>query len=90
MIELLRPVQAEAALQIRYNFPLEDLTGEDYLHALAKFRYQDNVERTARQLLNDFRVGQLGAIALEMPSQNNDELRSLSVSMGVMANDEEF
>ena len=89
LIELLRPVQAEAALQIRYNFPLEDLTGEDYLHALAKFRYQDNVERTARQLLNDFRVGQLGAIALEIPSQNNDELRSLSVSMGVMANEEE-
>jgi ribosome biogenesis GTPase A len=70
LIELLRENQAETSLQVRYNLALADLTGEDYLHALAEFRYQNDVERAARQLLNDFRVGQLGAIALEMPPQD--------------------
>ncbi len=67
LIELLKDVGAEVMLQSRYDFVLADQTGEDYLHGLAQHRYQNDVERTARQLLNDFRVGQLGAIALEYP-----------------------
>jgi len=54
-------------LQARYELDVADMTGEDYLHTLAAHRYQNDVERTARQLLNDFRVGQLGAISLEYP-----------------------
>ncbi|WP_338038736.1 hypothetical protein [Neosynechococcus sphagnicola] len=42
-------------------------SGEDYLHTLAQQAYQGNLERTAQQLLNDFRKGLLGAIALEVP-----------------------
>lgn len=67
LMDLLKHNGVEAALQSRYDLPLADLTGEGYLHALAEHRYQNDVERTARQLLNDFRVGQLGAIALELP-----------------------
>ncbi|MDX2244684.1 MAG: ribosome biogenesis GTPase YlqF [Leptolyngbyaceae cyanobacterium bins.302] len=67
LIDLLQQNQVESALQTRYDLPLADRTGEDYLHALATHRYQNDVERSARQLLNDFRVGQLGAIALELP-----------------------
>lgn len=67
LVDLIKQTQVESVLQTRYEFPIADLTGEGYLHALAAHRYQNDVERSARQLLNDFRVGQLGAIALEFP-----------------------
>ncbi|HEY9675932.1 MAG TPA: ribosome biogenesis GTPase YlqF [Waterburya sp.] len=54
-------------LKTRYVLDPTDLTGEDYLQSLADFRHQGNIERTARQILNDFRKGLLGAIALELP-----------------------
>jgi ribosome biogenesis GTPase A len=54
-------------LKSRYELDPTSFTGEDYLHALADYRHQGNVERTARQLLNDFRKGLLGAIPLELP-----------------------
>src|SRR4028118_2350353 len=57
----------ESSLKTRYELDPASLTGEDYLHALAGDRHQGNVERTARQLLNDFRKGLLGAISLELP-----------------------
>jgi len=57
----------ESPLKTRYELDPTSFTGEDYLHALADYRHQGNVERTARQLLNDFRTGLLGAIALELP-----------------------
>ncbi|MBE9128678.1 MULTISPECIES: ribosome biogenesis GTPase YlqF [unclassified Coleofasciculus] len=54
-------------LKTRYELDPTPFTGEEYLHALADFRYQGDTERTARQLLNDFRKGLLGTIALELP-----------------------
>jgi ribosome biogenesis GTPase A len=54
-------------LQSRYGFDEQDYTGEDYLAVLAESRFQGDRERTARQILNDFRKGLLGAIALELP-----------------------
>lgn len=54
-------------LKTRYKLDSTPFTGEDYLQALADFRYQGDIERTARQLLHDFRKGVLGAIALEFP-----------------------
>lgn len=54
-------------LKTRYELDPTPFTGEDYLHALADSRHQGDTERTARQLLNDFRKGLLGAIALELP-----------------------
>jgi ribosome biogenesis GTPase A len=57
----------ESPLKTRYELDPTSLTGEDYLHALADYRHQGNLERTARQLLNDFRKGLLGTIPLELP-----------------------
>jgi len=54
-------------LQSRYGLDAKEGTGEDYLVALAKERNQGDVERTARQLLNDFRKGLMGSIPLELP-----------------------
>jgi ribosome biogenesis GTPase A len=43
------------------------MSGEDYLHAVAEKAFKGDVERTARQILTDFRKGVLGAISLEVP-----------------------
>ncbi|WP_017662918.1 ribosome biogenesis GTPase YlqF [Baaleninema simplex] len=55
------------ALLSRYDLDPKGMTGESYLHLLAAERYQNDVERTACQLLNDFRKGTLGKIPLELP-----------------------
>ncbi|MGB7443867.1 MAG: ribosome biogenesis GTPase YlqF [Coleofasciculaceae cyanobacterium] len=57
----------KSSLQKRYELDPGYLTGEEYLHALASSRHQGNVERTARQILDDFRKGLLGTIPLELP-----------------------
>jgi ribosome biogenesis GTPase A len=54
-------------LQARYALDPLPLTGESYIETLAQERYQADKERTANQLLNDFRKGLLGAIGLELP-----------------------
>jgi len=54
-------------LQARYDLDPIALTGESYIETLAEQRHQGDKERTANQLLNDFRKGLLGAIALELP-----------------------
>ncbi|GAB1542571.1 ribosome biogenesis GTPase YlqF [Scytonema sp. NUACC21] len=54
-------------LQARYEVDPTPFTGEEYLHALAEHRYKGDIERTARQLLTDFRKGLLGEIPLELP-----------------------
>lgn len=51
----------------RYQLDPNLLSGESYLFDLAELRYQGDVERTARQLLTDFRKGLLGSIVLELP-----------------------
>ncbi|MBW4420069.1 MAG: ribosome biogenesis GTPase YlqF [Myxacorys californica WJT36-NPBG1] len=66
-IDLLNGLQVKQALQERYSLALEDLSGESYLRSLADRTYQGDIERTARQILTDFRKGNLGAIALEYP-----------------------
>jgi ribosome biogenesis GTPase A len=73
-VELLKYLEAVAGnllprspLKFRYELDPAEMTGEDYLVALAKVKHQGDVERTARQLLNDFRTGFLGKIPLELP-----------------------
>ncbi len=56
-------------LLARYDLDFADMTAEDYLVALAQKRHQGDVERTARQLLTDFRKGALGATSLEVPPE---------------------
>jgi len=74
LIDLLKHLDAIAAellpenpLKSRYELDPTTITGEDYLHTLAEQRHKGDVERTARQILTDFRKGLLGAIALEVP-----------------------
>ena len=61
----------EGAIASRYSLPLasdqgEPYTGETYLTVLAQ-RHNDDLERAAQQLLNDFRKGNLGNLVLELP-----------------------
>jgi ribosome biogenesis GTPase A len=69
LIDLLKEIRSEVVLQTRYALDPNQLTGEGYLHRLADQRYQGDRERTACQVLNDFRKGILGAIALEHPPE---------------------
>ncbi|NJN86439.1 MAG: ribosome biogenesis GTPase YlqF [Leptolyngbyaceae cyanobacterium SL_7_1] len=73
-VDLVNQLQRESELKIveglrsRYRLDPMELTGESFLEALAAHRHQGDVERTARELLNDFRKGLLGAIPLELPN----------------------
>jgi ribosome biogenesis GTPase A len=51
----------------RYGLPLSIGTGETYLHELALRQFQNDRERTAQKLLNDFRKGLWGPLPLELP-----------------------
>jgi ribosome biogenesis GTPase A len=68
LVDLLKQLQTESVLQTRYEVDPAPITGEEYIHRLAEQRYQNDRERAARQLLNEFRKGVLGEIALEIPS----------------------
>ncbi|MBD2313910.1 ribosome biogenesis GTPase YlqF [Desertifilum sp. FACHB-1129] len=72
LLELLQHLSAEVdtlgGLRSRYGeLDLTQLSAESYLAALAETRFLGDVERTARQLLADFRKGLLGAVPLELP-----------------------
>ncbi|MGC9528718.1 MAG: ribosome biogenesis GTPase YlqF [Limnospira sp.] len=67
MVELFADLELQDKLHDRYSVDVGSQTGESYLQSLADDRYQGDRERAARQLLNDFRKGLLGAIALEVP-----------------------
>lgn len=54
-------------LLTRYDLDSVIHTGEGYLQALAEHRYKGDIERTARQIITDFRKGLLGSIPLELP-----------------------
>lgn len=57
----------KSPLYSRYELDPIPHTGDVYLHALAEHRYKGDVERTARQLLTDYRKGFLGTLPLELP-----------------------
>lgn len=54
----------------RYGLDPAELTGESYVEALAEAKHHGESDRAARQILNDFRKGNLGPIALEIPPPN--------------------
>jgi len=67
LVDLLKQLQSDRPLAARYGVDSAELTGASYLEALAERKYKGDVERSARQILNDFRKGILGTIALELP-----------------------
>lgn len=64
----------QSPLGSRYGLEPETLTGEDYVAQLAHDRHHGDRERTARELLNDFRKGVLGPIPLELPDASQKGL----------------
>ncbi|HEY9631538.1 MAG TPA: ribosome biogenesis GTPase YlqF [Coleofasciculaceae cyanobacterium] len=67
----------EAPLRSRYGLDPATITGESFIEVLAEQRYQGNKERTCVQILNDFRKGLLGAIALDLPPSHQIALKEL-------------
>ncbi len=67
LIEFLQDLNLQHLLASRYQLEFNALSGDIYLQELAEHRHKGDVERTARQMLNDFRKGLLGNIALELP-----------------------
>lgn len=61
------PDDYQTILQSRYGLALDDGTGEDFVAQVAATKFQDNIERTAKRILNDFRTGLLGKWVLEWP-----------------------
>jgi ribosome biogenesis GTPase A len=57
----------QPTLQERYGLDLSQHTGEDFIAQLAAQKFQDDSERTAKRILNDFRTGLLGKWVLEWP-----------------------
>ncbi len=66
-VDLLVKLNSDRILQSRYTLDPVAMTGEEYIEKLGETRYQGDKERAALQLLNDFRKGIMGAIALEFP-----------------------
>jgi ribosome biogenesis GTPase A len=69
MVDLLKDLEQAGCLEARYGVEALSLTGESYVRSLADARYTGDIDRAANTLLNDFRIGKLGPIALELPPQ---------------------
>jgi len=67
LVQLLKELDDTEILTNRYGLSPENLTGSAYLSTLAHQRHNNDKERTARELLNDFRKGLMGTISLELP-----------------------
>jgi ribosome biogenesis GTPase A len=67
MVDLLVSLNYGEILQSRYQLDPFTITGEEFVYNLGGDRYLGDTERSARQLLNDFRTGLMGKIALEIP-----------------------
>ncbi|MBE9222149.1 ribosome biogenesis GTPase YlqF [Cyanobacterium stanieri LEGE 03274] len=66
-VDLLVNLGTENVLKERYGLDALDLTGEEFIIKLAQMKYQNDQERVARQILQDFRKGYLGKVSLEYP-----------------------
>jgi ribosome biogenesis GTPase A len=65
LVDLLKALNQGGPLADRYGVGEMGVTGESYVKLLADERFQGNVDRAVKTLLNDFRIGKLGPIALE-------------------------
>ncbi len=71
-IELLVNLGTDSVLKERYGLDALDMTGEEFIIKLAQTKYQNDQERVARQILQDFRKGFLGKVSLEYPPVSNE------------------
>jgi ribosome biogenesis GTPase A len=63
----------QPTLQERYGLDFSQHTGEGFIAQLAAQKFQDDRERTAKRILNDFRTGLLGKWVLEWPPDSEKE-----------------
>ncbi|MDJ0596575.1 MAG: ribosome biogenesis GTPase YlqF [Pleurocapsa sp. MO_226.B13] len=66
-VDLLIELNFAKALQSRFNLDPAGMTGEAFIQQASDRFYKGDKERVARQILYDFRTGNLGAIPLELP-----------------------
>ena len=68
-IDLLIKLGHEKVLQSRFNFDFDPATttGEAFIQSVSDRSFKGDKERVARQILYDFRTGNMGKIALELP-----------------------
>lgn len=67
-IDLLLELGHEKVLKSRFNFDPVDKTGEAFIQEVSDRSYKGDKERVARQILYDFRTGNMGKVSLELPS----------------------
>ena len=72
-INLLIKLGHEKVLKSRFNFEFDPdtTTGEAFIQSVSDRSFKGDKERVARQILYDFRTGNMGKIALELPSIGN-------------------
>ncbi len=66
-VEFLVELDFGKILESRYHLDPHSMTGEAYIYQLGDRLHQGDKERVARQILYDFRTGNMGAIPLELP-----------------------
>ena len=66
-IDLLLQLERGGVLKSRFNFDPTGVTGEAFIQEVADRSFKGDKERVARQILYDFRTGNMGKIALELP-----------------------
>jgi len=66
-VDLLLELGYGQVLQSRFNLDPTGLTGEAFIQDTSDRFYQGDKERVARQILYDFRTGNMGEIPLELP-----------------------
>ena len=67
-VDLLVELDFGKVLESRFHLNPTEMTGEAFIQSVSDRRYQGDKERVARQILYDFRTGNMGAIPLEIPS----------------------
>ena len=66
-VDLLVELNYAKALESRFNLDPTGMTGEAFIQEAGDRFYRGDKERVARQILYDFRTGNMGAIPLELP-----------------------
>ncbi len=85
LIDLIKELSEENALTDRYEINASEVTGETFLETLGELKYHGSKERAANLVLNDFRIGKLGTIALELPP--TDQPQSLEADNDLIEGD---
>ena len=67
-VDLLVELDFGKVLESRFHINPTKMTGEAFIQSVSDRRYKGDKERVARQILYDFRTGNMGAIPLEIPS----------------------